>query len=622
MSSREWSSAELDAFVNGYSKALQTEADEQSADVRAAALAHRDFAAVRLPADMLVRVITPQSPTWTSRRTHVQIAVPDMPFIVDSLTALLNHKGHAVHRLFHPIFFVERSIDGEIQIIDAESEERGKPESWAAFEIGRLLTEAAHVELRDEILQVLADVQAATSDWRFMREKALDLAELWANQPPSCVEHDAATETAQLLEWLGDNHMTFIGYRHYRLDRSNLELIAEPNSGLGILRHRTASVRRLGELPAAAREQVLSREPLVLTKSSHRSTVHRPVYMDYIGVKQFDSDGNVIGEHRFIGLLSREAYADSILSIPVMRRHAIAVLDNSGWLPGSHSYRDLLQLLETFPRDEMLQIDADWLTATALAAVHNQGRRDAQVYVHSDAWGRFISVFVFLPRDTYNTQMRKAIEKAISRHLDAAEIDTSVSLGESSLARIHFRVHSQGMVQTDSAAIAAMIADIKQEAHSWNDEFVDAIVAASESDEHASETVSRWSEAFNDGYRAEYSVDIAVDDIACVGDGSQRAVRLLRRGESLFVRIFEPGTPSSCLRCCRCCRPMAWMWSMNSRTCCHRAGECRSGCMISASHSPQTRSLAGKSASVLPYSASCAETLRSIHCCPWLSVRR
>ncbi len=539
----DWSDSVVSQFVSAYHQHTHSaDLDGRSRDtVVAAAMSHAELGACRPERVALVRAITPPA----ARHSVLQVVIEDMPFVVDSLTSLLSRTGRGVHRVVHPILYVERDEDGALVRAESEISAGLRAESWTEFEINRLLTEAEHRAVEAEVLEVLEQVAAVTGDWSAMRDKCVELSQQWSAAAPASVSEADATETRDLLTWLADNHLTFLGYRYYTFAADKGQLDSVAGSGLGLLRHRAASHRDLSLLPDLAREHLLSSQPLVLTKSSQKSSVHRNVYMDYFGFKEFDSHGLVIGEHRFLGLLSRDAYTDSVLTIPVMRLVANDVLNAAKALPGSHSYRDMLQFLESFPRDEMLQVDSAWLSSTTASALAGQNRRDTQAFFHADRWGRFVNAFVYLPRDVYNTSVRHKIEKLLLTHLPASEIDSAVLLGDSNLARVHFRVKMNKRVNLADLDLTGLGADIESQTQSWHDQLAEAVVASSDSDEVAAHILTTWRDAFSDAYIATYDIETAVADVHSIEEAQAAAdqgisVRLSISDDSHHVRIFSP----------------------------------------------------------------------------------
>src|SRR5262249_30807937 len=216
---------------------------------------------------------------------------------------------------------------------------------------------------------------------------------------PPPIDRDDLAEGTAFLQWLGDDNLTFLAYRAYDLGPDD-ELRPVAGTGLGLLRDAPEKASEgFARLPPDARARVRDKTLLVPTKATSRSTVHRRTYLAYIGVKRFDAAGNVIGEHRFLGLYTSAAYMSSPMKVPVLRRKLAQVIDRAGFLPASHNQKDLVQILETYPRDDLLQIDVEHLFTIAMAIMRLQERRQTRLFVHCEPYGRFVSCLVFLPRD-------------------------------------------------------------------------------------------------------------------------------------------------------------------------------------------------------------------------------
>src|SRR5213076_2740075 len=148
-------------------------------------------------------------------------------------------------------------------------------------------------------------------------------------------------EGKDFLRWLADNHFTFLGYRCHELTVINGEDVLKvvPGTSLGILREAPSKevAASFSALPPEVRAYARRPELLVVTKATSRSTVHRPGYLDYVGVKRFDAQGNVFGEHRFLGLYTSTAYSASPADIPLLRRKTANVIARAGVARGSHA---------------------------------------------------------------------------------------------------------------------------------------------------------------------------------------------------------------------------------------------------------------------------------------------
>ncbi|MEU6207584.1 NAD-glutamate dehydrogenase, partial [Micromonospora musae] len=380
-----------------------------------AARAHRDLAQQRVPGELKLRIHEPDA---EQHHTVVEIVVDDMPFLVDSVTALLNSHHLDVHLLVHPLVVVRREPLGRLAEVSADVEPDDAiagdlVESWMRIEIDPVRDAAERDRLRRELQRVLTDVREAVEDWPKMRQRALALADELAaartsdNRPP--VPEKDITDSVELLRWLAHDHFTFLGYREYGLvdtPQGGQALEAVLGTGLGILRQDAPEARALSSMTPEAHEKVLEKRLLIITKANSRATVHRSAYLDYIGFKIFDEAGQVVGERRFLGLFSTAAYRTSVRELPVVRRKVAEVLERSGLSRRSHSGKDLLQILETYPRDELFQIKTDDLYHAVIGVLRMAGRRQLRVFLRKDAYGRFISCLIYLPRDRFTTQNR------------------------------------------------------------------------------------------------------------------------------------------------------------------------------------------------------------------------
>ncbi len=395
--------ARLEAFIRIYYGAVAADdlLERSVNDLYGAALAHLNFASRRTPGEPRVHVYTPQLEEhgWSSTHTVVEIVNDDMPFLVDSVSMELNRQGSGVHLIIHPVVQVRRDEEGRLLEVlphDASASDCVF-ESFIHAEIVRE-TEPEHLEqVREGLGRVLADVRAAVEDWPAMVERGRAVvADLDASPPP--VDPEGLAETKALLEWILDNHFTFLGYHEYDLVTEDGEeaLRRVPDTGLGILRDRDTDPGVV-KLPREAQGLAREKDPLVLTKANSRATVHRPSYLDYVGVKRFDESGEVVGERRFLGLYTSSAYSARPDEIPLLRRKARTVRERSGFPPGSHADKALVEILETYPRDELFQISDDDLFEITLGILHLGERQRVRLFVRRDRFGRFLSCLVFVP---------------------------------------------------------------------------------------------------------------------------------------------------------------------------------------------------------------------------------
>jgi glutamate dehydrogenase len=516
--------------------------DRDIVDIFGAAASHRRSAQHRPQGTAVVTVYTPTVDEygWSSGHTIVEVVTDDMPFLVDSVTMALAERDHAIRLVVHPQMVVRRDITGElVEVCDfSESDPRvadtsdALVESWMHVEIDRTGAPDEQDRIKTQLEDVLRDVREAVEDWPRMRQRAEDLAEELgtADLPVSDVEIEEARE---LLSWLADDHFTFLGYREYVLDQVDGEdvLRAITGTGLGILRSDQDLSGSFAKLPAEVRAKAREKHVLVLTKANSKATVHRPAYLDYVGVKMFDESGEVIGERRFLGLFSSTAYTESVLRIPVLRRRVREVVNQAGFAPASHSGKDLLQVLETYPRDELFHTPVGELLPTALAVMHVQERRNLRMFVRRDDYGRYLSILVYLPRDRYNTDVRERIQHLLLAATDGDSIDFTARIGESVLARLHFVVRMRRDEPLPDVDVISLEKQLVAATRSWIDELTDALVEQV-GEEDAARLLRRYRDGFPEGYKENFSARTAVSDV--------RRLEELPAADGLGMNLYQP----------------------------------------------------------------------------------
>ncbi|MEU5938732.1 NAD-glutamate dehydrogenase [Micromonospora sp. NPDC047548] len=516
-----------------------------------AARAHRDLAQQRVPGELKLRI---HSPDAEQHHTVIEIVTDDMPFLVDSVTALLNSHHLDVHLLVHPLVVVRREPLGRLTEVSADVEPDDAiagdlVESWMRIEIDPVRDAGEREKLRRELQRVLTDVREAVEDWPKMRQRALVLADDLAsartsdNRPP--VPEKDITDSVELLRWLAHDHFTFLGYREYRLvdngAGAGTGLEAVLGTGLGILRSDSPEARALSSMTPEAHEKVMEKRLLIITKANSRATVHRSAYLDYIGFKIFNEAGEVVGERRFLGLFSTAAYRTSVRELPVVRRKVAEVLDRSGLSQRSHSGKDLLQILETYPRDELFQIKTDDLYHAVTGVLRMAGRRQLRVFLRRDAYGRFISCLIYLPRDRFTTQNRLRMQDILLRELNGVGVDYTTRVTESMLARVHFIVRTDPASPPGDVDPDLLAEELADATRLWDDDYR-LVLERKLGDEQAKHLFSRYADAFPEGYKDGHTPYEAMKDLAkleLLEEPGQLEMHLFRK--HLAPRGTDPG---------------------------------------------------------------------------------
>jgi glutamate dehydrogenase len=461
-----------------------------------------------------MRIFTPQVREQGSKAssTVIEFINDDMPFLVDSIAMEINRQGLSIRQIAHPLFAVSRDPHGTLTTISPPIAGQ-KLESWIHIEIERLTDPKRIKALGDGLVAILADVRAAVEDWAKMKSKVQDVLTNLGGAA-KVVSLEELDEARAFLQWVAGNHFTFLGYRDYELvtqhGKDVLKIVA--NSGLGVLREpKLGGVSAsFNELPDHLKRLARSPQLLVLTKANTRATVHRSGYLDYIGIKRFDADGQVVGERRFIGLYTSSGYHGDPTGIPLLRQKISKVMAQAGYPEGSHAGKNLLSILDDYPRDELFQIADDELFDTAMGILRLGERARTKLFIRRDLYARFYSCLIFLPRENYNTEIRVKLQELLKRRLNGTSAEFNVQLTESVLARIHMliRTNPGSVSELDTNALETEIIALTRR---W-EEGVFADVAKALGEDAANAARHEFVLPFPVAYREDTSPSQAIDD--------------------------------------------------------------------------------------------------------------
>jgi glutamate dehydrogenase len=509
--------APCEAFVRQYYQWVPAEdlADRNPLDLYGAAVAQWNLAQQRAPGEVKVRVYNPdfEQHGWQSPHTVIEIVSDDMPFIVDSVTMDLTRGGYAIHLVIHPVMRVRRDASGHvIEVLDPDAEsDDAIAESILHAEVGREHDQGKLDELRRGVERVLDQVRAAVEDWQRMRARTQVLTEELDESPPAGIDSATVEETKAFLTWLADDNFTFLGYREYELTRDGDEALlhAIDGSGLGILRGRSSKPPKRLSPKAAA----VGREPkvLLLTKANSPSPVHRPAYLDYIAVKRYDEEGRVVGERRFLGLYTTRAYKSGPRSIPIIRGKVEGVLRQADFPEASHDRKALLEILESFPRDSLFQMETEELFHVAIGILGLGERQRLRLFMWRDPLDRFVECLVCIPRDRFNTENRERVGRILLEALGGVALDWTLQLSESRLARVHYIIRC-GEEPPGDYEVATIEARLVQAVRAWSDDLRDALLE-DHGEEEGTRLFQRYERAFPPGYQADWVARSAVADI-------------------------------------------------------------------------------------------------------------
>ncbi len=466
----------------------------------------------------VVRVFYPDAELdgFTAPGSILETNVDDSPFLVDSVTEELTARSMVVRRILHPVIGTSRDEEGRLERISS-ARDASHRESVMHFELDRRLSDAKQADLEERVRTILRDVRLVVRDFEPMQDRAHSMLEI-ARHAAVRYSPQEVGETVDFLDWLLQLNFVFLGYREYELvdTPDGRAISAVPGSGLGILsdvsRSSFAETTLLGSLDPGLRRRIEDGDLLVFSKTNAYSTVHRRARMDYIGVRRVNAEGEIVGEARMIGLFTSKAYMEPAAKTPLLHHKLEQVLTAEDLIPGSHDYKSATTLFESFPKDELFQASTGELRRLISGLLQLERHGGIRVLVRRDLYGRSISIVVALPRDRFNADLRKSLQRLFKERFHGSTVDYHLSLGETENAKIFFTVHVDPGVQIPEVPYEELEQEVERLARNWDDDLRDSLIARVGPD-RGSALADRYAPRFPDYYKSNRDWDLIVDDV-------------------------------------------------------------------------------------------------------------
>ena len=487
-------------------------------DLYGAALAHWQFGKKRQSEQILIRVYNPKYEThgWQSSHSIVEIVCNDMPFLVDSISIVLNQTEQTIYHCLHPVFRNKRNSENVLTKTTASDSAKDGviQESFMQFHIDRITESKDVIQLENSLADTLNDVVLAVRDWKEMRQSVSELSKTIKIGASSSISEQ--NEAGELLEWIVDDHFTFLGYAV--INSASYDPVGTNDSGRGIF----CSIRKTNTeiithaLPCNVDTYLSNSHTLVVSKTNHRSTIHRPAYLDFIGVRVVDKKSKTEKIHCIVGLFTSAAYNQDTQDIPFIRSKVERIMQSAKLTSKGHLEKALQNIIETYPRDTLFQIDEEQLKTIFMGILSLQERQQIRLFVANEPFGRFHSFLVFMPRDRFHSDLRKKIGDILLAAYDGNGIEFDVTFSESVLARVEYRVYTPHS-NNNAPKVSLLQKKIEEASVSWNDG-LRKVLSETHGEEHGVKLYSRYRDAFSRGYQEDFSSRRAAHDIQRVED--------------------------------------------------------------------------------------------------------
>src|SRR4051794_5672541 len=432
------------------------------------------FSAERGRAPLAVRAFNPtlERDGYEPLGSVVETNSDDWPFLVDSVSAALEAGGERVVRLVHPIIGITREAGEIVGVSPARSAVRR--ESVMHFDLARRLEPEPLRDLEARVKDVLQAVRGTVTDFGAMTQRVETMIGL-ARRASTRYDSDEVREAVDFLAWLLRGNFVLLGAREYELKNDAYRVI--PGSGLGILadeeRSAFAAPVPLASLPEPLQKTALHGELLIVDKANARSPVHRPVRMDYVGVRRVTPDGETAGESRLLGLFTTKAYAEPASETPVLHRKLRRVLEAEDLIEGSHDYKAAVALFDSFPKDELFSTPVEDLRQAVVGMLALEGTERVRLLGRRAPDGRSVAFILSMPRERYEAALVERVRAHFRERFGTRDVEAQHVLDEGARVRVHFLVHSrEGLPELDTRELEGEVLELTR---TWDDQLRDAL---------------------------------------------------------------------------------------------------------------------------------------------------
>ena len=442
------------------------------------------------------------SPSDQPGRTVLQLLQDDRPFVVDTMRSLIRRLELRERVFLHPILSAARDETGRLCGLGEVA--GAARESQLYIEVSPRIEEPARrAELEALLLATMGKVRDVTDDFAAMLDVLRALSRRVEAAGPRVVPDgvERARRVRTFLDWLVAGHFLFMGLRRYALrpqPDGDWEVELVPGSGLGLFRDdadsRLREPKRGAEIPDELRDILTDPRILVVAKSRIESPIHRAGRLDQLAVTDYDDSGQPCGLTLLFGLFTSKALRTPGSKVPLLSTRLEQILRDESADHRSHRHRAIFDAFDSAPIEVLLGTDVDGVAALVLEIVESEGSKSARLVLRADRHGRSFYAAVLLPRERYSEELRGELRALIERRTGATYVDDRASFIEEGTAVLHFFCTARtGALRVPDAS--ALEAEIQTLTASWEDRFLDALIAQfGESDSAA--LAARYEDAF------------------------------------------------------------------------------------------------------------------------------
>ena len=465
-----------------------------------------------------IRIFNPNQSDhgFESYYTIIEIANIDAPFLVDSTVGYLDKYSIEIINIIHPTYLINRDISGNITKISCDKKDRN--ESIIQFHIDKINNDIEIENFTKGLEHVIETVNLVVAQWKNMLEVVKSCKSQIDNAVKIVDDVYQLQEIKDFIDWMVSGNFVLLGVKEFDIKKNDksqhiLEEVKDREFGVFCSQYDEMRPSVINSTIPEIEESVKNPYIIEILKSRYRSKIHRIANAERVRIQKISPSGKVIGEYRIIGLFTSSAYNQSMNLIPIVRKKALKVIMDSGFIRGSHNYKDLVTVLEFYPRDELFQICHKDLLKNAVGIVSICGRSKVKFFARKDKFERFVSCLIFTPKDRSNSELRSKIRNYLAQIYKGEVADFFVQINDTNLVRIHIIIRNNSQIpNVDEIEVEK---EITKMTRIWIDDLLQTI-RAKYSEEMALDIYSKYKNSFSVSYKNRFNARRAAIDISYI----------------------------------------------------------------------------------------------------------
>ncbi|MFK7968197.1 MAG: NAD-glutamate dehydrogenase [Rickettsiaceae bacterium] len=465
----------------------------------------------------------------------ILIIIENRPFIIDSLNCLTSRFGLQAIFTFHPVVFSKRDASGNLIDIVANGDEASRESLIFIKALGKFNEETIKT-LKTEINRIIDLVDYTYNSWQILLNKLIGITTDIVHHKDIYEEAELpAEETLDFLNWLQKNNFTFLGMAEF--NASSLKITHEN----GVKDIWQDNKNELDAIIEFSKSDYYSNKLAMLGKLNKISPVHRNALVDYILIKHLNKNGEYESGTIIFGLYGTAIYYQSIKSVPILRGKMNYVLDESGFPLNSYNAKKLKNIIESLPRDILIQIGETDLYCMCLHMLSSMLSKKLKFFIQQDWSSSFVNVIIFMPRERLTPEVYNAISKYLAEKFESDIITDNITVLAQDFAHLFATIPIKDKEKLNFSS-KEIENDLIKISTNWSDALLEKL--CEEYGEYDGGIKHKQIElAFTTEYKNKFSAETTIEDIEYLNkasDSNKTVFNLLQKSPSEFtLKIYS-----------------------------------------------------------------------------------